>query len=317
MIGVAVRDTELVLDEALPEALEGPEEVLVEMEAACIAPLDLQVAAAVFPLRPETPYIAGADGVGRVVSPCAELAGKRVRVRGAGVGTTRSGCAAKRVSLPPRALHPLREDVDAVDAATFFVPCSTAAAALYDVGGLQPGERIAIRGASGAVGQVAVQMALVSDAAETIGIVRSEARAGTVPAGATVVVAESPADIRSQLAGAALDLLVDTVGGVGLGACVGAMRPGGRLVLVGYAGGVCLELDALELLMQDVTLLPLNGMRHEANTVSRADHWVDAIVRGELRVPTTVYPVERVSEAVAAVSASPSPGRVAVLFRGN
>jgi NADPH:quinone reductase-like Zn-dependent oxidoreductase len=315
MIGVVVRDSELVLDEQLPAVGEGPEEVLVEMEAACIAPLDLQVAAAVFPLRPETPYIAGADGVGRVVSPHHALAGRRVRVRGAGVGTTRDGCAAELVALPLDALHALREDVDAVTAATFFVPCSTAAAALHDVGGLRPGERVAIRGASGAVGQVAVQLAVAAGAAETIAIVRSEARASAVPPGATVVVAESPADLRSRLADAELDLVVDTVGGVGLGACVGAMRPRGRLVLVGYTGGVRFELDALELLMHDVNILPLNGIRHEPETVPRADDWLDAIIRGELTVPTSAYPLERVSDAVAAVSASPSPGRVALVIR--
>jgi NADPH:quinone reductase len=227
---------------------------------------------------------------------------------------TRNGCAAERVALPVAALHELREDVEAGAAATFFVPCSTAFAALHDVGRVQQGERVAIRGAAGSVGQVAVQLALRAGASQVAGIVSSQERASAVPSGADVVVAASPEQLRDRLHGADFDLLVDTVGGPGLAACLGAVRPRGRIVLVGYAGGTRLELDATELLVSDVSLLPLNGIGREPDTVPRSGEWLEAIVRGELLVPTSVFDVERLDEAVAAVCGSPSPGRVAVRF---
>jgi NADPH:quinone reductase-like Zn-dependent oxidoreductase len=258
--------------------------------------------------------VAGTDGAGRVVSGGGALDGKRVRIRGAGVGMTGGGCAADRVALPVTALHELREDVDAGTAATFFVPCSTAFAALHHVGRVQPGERVAVRGAAGSVGQVAVQLALAAGAAEVIGVVSSQERAEAVPAGARVVVAGSPGELHDRLHGADLDLLVDTVTGPGLRACVGAMRGGGRIVLVGYAGGVRIELDVTELLVRDVSLLPLNGIGREPETVPHSGEWLDAIVRGDLRLTTSVFQVERLADAVAAVCGSPSPGRVAVLF---
>jgi NADPH:quinone reductase-like Zn-dependent oxidoreductase len=312
MIGVVVRGSGLVLGEELPAAAPVDGEALVEMEAACIAPLDLQIAAGAFPVRPPAPYVAGLDGAGRVVS--GDLRGRRVWVRGAGVGTTRNGCAAEQAALPVASLHELREDVDAATAATFFVPCSTAHAALHDVGRLRPGERVGVRGASGSVGRVAVQLARAAGAAEVVGIVASPERAASVPPGAQVVAAGSPVELRSELQGADLDLLVDTVGGAGLAACLGAMRPRARIVLVGYAGGVRLELDATEFLVHDVALLPLNGLGREPDTVPRAGEWLEAIVRGELAVPTAAFPVARAEEAIAAVGGSPSPGRVAILF---
>jgi NADPH2:quinone reductase len=315
MIGVIVRDAGLLLDERLPPAVVRDGEVLVGMEAACVSPLDVQIAAGRFPVRPTVPYVAGMDGAGRVVSGGGALEGKRVRIRGAGVGMTRDGCAAERVALPAAALHQLREDVDAGTAATFFVPCSTAFAALHDVGRLQPGERVAIRGAAGSVGQVAVQLALAAGASQVIGIVSSQERAPAVPSGARAVVAESPQELSDRLHGADFDLLVDTVAGPGLTACLAAMRPRGRIVLVGYAGGVRLELDATELLVRDVSLLPLNGIGRESDTVRHSDEWLGAIVRGDLHVPTSVFDVELLVDAVAAVCGSPSPGRVAVLFR--
>jgi NADPH:quinone reductase len=314
VIGVVVSDRELTLTESLPAPTHRAGEVLVEMEAACVAPLDVQIAAGRFPARPTVPYVAGIDGVGRVVSGGSFAEGTRVRIRGAGVGMTRDGCAAERVVLPAPALHELREDVEAAVAATFFVPCSTAHAALHDVGGLQQGERVAVRGAAGSVGQVAIQMALAAQASEVIGIVSSQERISAVPAGARTVVAGSPAALRDRLRGAEIDLLVDTVGGPGLSACLAGMRPRGRIVLVGYVGGTRVELDAIELLVSDVSLLPLNGIGREPDTVPRSGEWLDAIVRGDLRVPTSVFHAERLADALAAVCGAPSPGRVALLF---
>ena len=315
MIGVVVRSDGLLLDEGLPMPVEADGEVIVKMEAACVAPLDVQIAAGWFPMRPPVPYVAGLDGAGRVVSRAGALEGKRVRIRGAGVGMTRDGCAAERVALPAAALHELREDVDAGTAATFFVPCSTAYAALYHVGGVQlSGRAGARRGAAGSVGQVAVQLALAAGASEVIGIVSAEGRTEAVPEGARAVVAGSPEELRDRLQGGRPrpsrrhDRRPR----------VGRLHPGdaaGRIVLVGYAGGVRLELDVTELIARDVSLLPLNGIGREAETAPRSGEWLDAIVRGDLYLATSVFPVERLADAVAAVCGSPSPGRVAVLFR--
>jgi NADPH:quinone reductase-like Zn-dependent oxidoreductase len=301
VIGAVVRAHELELERDLPEPANG--DVLVEIEAACISRLDLQIAAGAFPLRPRAPYIPCTDGSGRIAAT-----GERVWIRGAGVGMTRHGCCAERVSLPREALHPLVGGVDAVAAATFFVPCSTAHVALHDVGKLREGETVGIRGAGGAVGQVAVQMALAAGAGEVIGIVPSEESAANVPSGARVVV--SPRGER--LTEASIDLLVDTVCGPAFAACLAAVRPRGRVALVGYAGGVDLALDATSLLVRDVALLPVNGMSREPDSVPRARDWLDALERGELVLPTEAYPLERLDDAVEAVVASPSRGRIAV-----
>ena len=93
------------------------------------------------------------------------------------------------------------------------------------------------------------------------------------------------------------------------------MRPGGRIALVGYAGGVDIALDATALLVHDVSILPVNGMRREAESVARAGVWLDALARGELVLPVESHPVEALDDAVAAVLASPSRGRIAVFFR--
>jgi NADPH:quinone reductase-like Zn-dependent oxidoreductase len=288
LIAGVVRGAGIELDREAPEPRAG-DDVLVEMEAACIAPLDLEIAARQFPLRPPEPYVPGLDGAGRVVGD-----GRRVWIRGGGVGMTRGGCCAERAVVPLAALHDLPEEVDPVTAATFFVPCGTAHAALHDVGGVRRGETVAVRGAGGSVGRVTVQMALAAGA-EVIGIDRE-----TRP---------------DELQPASVELLIDTVGGPSLAEWLPAMRPRGRIALVGYAGGTRLELDALALLVHDVSLLPVNGASREPDTFPLAGAWLAALVRGELAVPATDFPIDRLDQAVAAVTASPSCGRVAVTFR--
>lgn len=316
MIGAVVRDAELVFARDLPERQPHEDDVVFEMEATCISRLDLQIARGGFPSRPPAPYIPGLDGAGRVISGLrTHPPGTRVWIRGEGVGTTRDGCCAERVIVPEGALHDLREDVDAVTAATFFVPCAASYAALHDVGRLQAGESVGVRGAAGAVGQVAVQMALAGGAREVIAIVAAADRTQAVPRGARIVVAAGPDEIAAELSGAEIDLLVDTVAGPGLAACLPAMRVGGRIVLVGYVGGERLELRTTELLVRDVSLLPVNNFRRTQAAVLRSREWLDALECGELFLPTSAYPVERLAEATTAVVGSPSPGRVAVLFR--
>jgi NADPH:quinone reductase len=86
VIGVVVRDTGLVLDESLPPARAGGCEVVVEMEAACVSPLDVQIAAGRFPVRPAVPYVAGIDGAGRILSgpPPSKAGGSGSAARGSG-----------------------------------------------------------------------------------------------------------------------------------------------------------------------------------------------------------------------------------------
>src|SRR5262249_58804197 len=127
------------------------------------------------------------------------------------------------------------------------------------------------------------------------------------PAGSRPVVAGSAEELRDRLHGADLDLLIDTVAGPGLSACVGAMQGGGRIVLVGYAGGVRVEFDATELLVRDVSLLPLNGIGRESDTVPHTGEWLDAIVRGHLHLATAVLPVQRLADDLAVGRRAPPP----------
>jgi NADPH2:quinone reductase len=310
MRAIRVHGVDLVLEDGVPEPEPGPGEALVAVEAGALARLDLQIARGEFPARPPAPYIPGLDGAGRVLGGDGAAAGQRVWFRGAGLGVVRNGALAERVAVPSDILRPLPEDVDAPLAATFFVPCMSARAALHEIGLLRPGERVAVRGAGGAVGRVAVQMALQAGAGEVVALLLHDV---PVPGGVRAIVAPSAEELRA-LEGLDVDLLVDTVGGPGLPASLGLMRPRGRIVLVGYVGGTQLELDATELLVRDVSLLPLNGLTRAAEVEDHAGAWLRELTDGTLELPVVVFPPDRLDDAIGAVTASPSRGRVAIGF---
>jgi NADPH:quinone reductase-like Zn-dependent oxidoreductase len=189
----------------------------------------------------------------------------------------------------------------------------SAHAALHEIGAIRPGERVAVRGAAGAVGRMAVQMAMRAGAGEVVALLAHDAE---LPTGVRAFVAPGADDVRA-LGELEIDLLVDTVGGAGLAAAVTLMRPRGRIVLVGYVAGTQVELNVLDLLVRDVSLLPLNGLTRAAEVEEHAPGWLHDLARGKLELPVAAFTPDRLAEAVDAVTASPSRGRIAIRFRDS
>ena len=297
-------------DAAEPETAAG--ETLVAIDAAAVGQLDLQIAAGTFPLRPALPYVPGTDATGRVLRSDRFREGTRVWIRGGGVGVARDGCWAEQVAVPDEAVHELVVEVDRVIAASFWVPCSTARVAVEDVGALIPGECVAVRGGAGAVGSIAVQLAVLGGAGEVLAIVRD--RPASPPPGVTVLTADDPGLLERLRADGGVDLLVDTVGGPGLAGFLEAMRPGGRIAVVGYAGGTEMTVDLRLLLTQDVRLLPVNQIRRQDGLFDSAPELLARLASGELRLATTAFPFDRMPDAVEALRSGRAGGRVVLTF---
>ena len=289
----------------------GPEDVLVEIAAGVISHHDLTVAGGDFPLRPELPYVPGLEGAGLVVAAGADVDAERisvgmpVRVFGGGLGSTRPGTWGEYVAVTARAASPVPEGMELTLAAACGSVAATAWAAVLDLGALQKGERVGVTGASGAVGSLAAQLALLNGAAGVVAWTRS------VP-GSSVL----PAEVEIATGGEAVepvDLLVDTAGGADLAERLGSVRPGGRAVLVGYAAGASVELSLPHLLAADVSLLPLNMMRRRLPKGVEAGLVAD-VAEGKLRLATEVVPPEKARDAIARVAHGAASGRVVIAW---
>lgn len=217
-----------------PAPSAGPGESLVRFEAAGLNPVDLAIGSGRFYLPlPEPPYVAGVEAVGIVVASDRYPVGTRVW----GLGLT--GRFAQVFAAADDRLVPVPDDVPATVAAAVGVAGLAGWMPVMSRGGIVPGERVLVLGASGIVGQVAVQTARAAGAGWIVAAARSDdgcRRALT--AGADMVVRLSDPDFDLQLANAAgdgFDLIIDTLWGEPLQASLAAIRTGARIVHVGSA----------------------------------------------------------------------------------
>jgi NADPH:quinone reductase len=270
--------------EELPEPQGGPGRTLVRMHAATVGHIDRTVWSGAFLRHPPLPYVPGVEAAGVVVTSERFAPGSRVWMRGAGLGIARDGTWRELIEVPDEALGALPADVSFPLGSAFFSPCTSAWVALHEVGRLQPGERVLVSGASGAVGSIAMQLAR-----------------------------EAGADVRafdaSREAQPEADLLLDMVGGAVLPLALRGVKPGGRAVLVGYAGGTETRIDLPELLQRDIALLPLNILRREATARAAAPQLLQRIADGRLQLAVREFPLAQAHEALQWIATRGHGGR--------
>ncbi len=310
-----------VVDEVeRPERGDG--ETLVRVEAAAVAHLDRTVAGGDFGIKPDLPYVGGVEGCGVVVESDSMNAGDLVMLRGGGLGLKRNGTWAEFVVASDKHLRVLPEGMPAEIGATFFVPLTTAAVGLHSVGKLgqwglagietSTDEVVVVGGAAGAVGSMVTQLAL-RDGATVLGVVADEAQAETLPPGVEAVLAhdaEHAARLAEERPGS---LLVDTLGGSGLGDRCRWIRPGGRAVSIGYVAGADVTLDLPNWLLQDVALLPVNMIRRDREARELADRLMPLLVSGEVTLGVERFTFEEAPRALELLGAGKLQGRAVLV----
>ncbi|MEU7481747.1 NAD(P)-dependent alcohol dehydrogenase [Lentzea sp. NPDC042327] len=203
-----------------------PGEVLVRVRAVSVNGGELAMRAG--RLRPFSgksfPKRVGIDLVGEVVAPenSRFAAGDLVW----GVLGRRMGSAAEYVAVPAERLDHVPAGLDAVQAAALPVG-TTAITALRDLAALAPGERLLVRGATGGVGYIAVQLGKAMGAHVT-GLASAKNLDLVTGLGADEAVDyRAPGDLGR------FDVVLDTVG-TDLPAFRRLLTPRGRLVAIAF-----------------------------------------------------------------------------------
>jgi len=168
----------------VPTPVPGPAEVAVRVAAVGVNPIDHKLRSGVRPSPPiTTPRRVGSDAAGIVTAVGAEVEGFRV---GDGVVVFGvSGAYASDLVVTPAHLAPRPPQVSAEEGAALGVPVATAYQTLRSLA-VGAGDTVLIHGGSGAVGQAAIQFAVLSGA--TVLATSSDRRADRVRAlGATAL----------------------------------------------------------------------------------------------------------------------------------
>jgi NADPH2:quinone reductase len=239
----------------------GPNDILVDVEAASLNFPDLLLIEGKYQTRPKLPFIAGRDAAGVVRECGAEVmrfsAGDRVAVQAPhGAFADRIVVAADRAARLPKALS----FAAGAASATVF---ATAHVALDIRARLQLGERVLVTGAAGGVGTAMLQLCRLRGAIP-IALVSSEQKAAFARAhGAEAVIrTDLIGDLRDGLRQAlsdegfnGVDVVADVVGGDVFDASLRVLRSEGRLLVVGFTSGRIPEMRANYALLKNIAIL--------------------------------------------------------------
>ena len=235
---------------SLNHPIAGQSDVVITVAAAGVNRADLLQRGGYYPPPPNAP-----DWPGLEISGTVKRVGLGVSRWHAGdrvVALLEGGGYAEEVAVRETQVLPVPDGVDLVDAAALPEAACTVWNNLVDVGRLRSGEWVLVDGGSGGIGTFAVQVAraLGAHVATTAGGPERAARCAEL--GADLVIDHREQDfveeVRRATDGRGADVVLDLLGGGGLGDNVRALARGGRLVVIGMQQGRRGELDLSALL---------------------------------------------------------------------
>lgn len=270
-----------------------------------------------YQLRPEPPFIPGAE-VSGVVTDAPGGSGFAVGQRVAAFPGL--GGFAETVMVPPHLVFPLPDEVDTEVAAGLPMNLLTVHFALLDRGRLRAGERVLVHGAAGGIGVAAIQLAVARDA-HVIAVTSTEEKAAMArAAGAHEVVAVEGfrEAVRESTGGEGVDIVLDPVGGDRVTDSLRCLRRRGRLLIVGFTDGQIPSVKVNRLLLNNLDVVGVGwGAHWLAEPGYPAEQWAELLPdlrAGRLLPPIGArYRLEDAAEAVASLEERRAVGKVLLL----
>ncbi|WP_449219860.1 NADPH:quinone oxidoreductase family protein [Tistrella mobilis] len=306
------------VERPLPEP--GPGQMRLRIEAAALGYVDGLIVHGRYQIRPDLPYVPGGEIAGIV-----EATGPGVTryVPGDRVVTWQMGGGlATHIVVAGDEADPVPDGLSGVHAAAMLVDYQTAAYGLFPRGGLKPGERVLVTGASGGVGSAAVQLAARAGAHVVALASTEEGRARAIASGAAAAIPSLDPDIRARiretLPGGAIDIVFDPVAGPGFEPLFRSLDKEGRHLILGFVGGPIPALPVNLPLLKSAALIGVE-IRHyltahadEARAVRLA--LMARVAAGELMPPKVVaMPLDQAREALAATLSRSKGGKIVVV----
>lgn len=295
---------------------------VVAVTAASLNPVEIRVAAGNHPRAAEPPYVPGLEGAGTVVESARVAPGTRVRFEATALpGFGAQGTLAELAAVPEESLVELPDRIADDVAAALGVVGITALLAL-ERAAPAGGERVLVLGATGAVGQMAVQLARLMRAGRVVAAGRSSERLARVRELGADEVVELGGDGRAgafeAAAGGPLDIVIDSLWGEPAMEALGVLATEGRLVNVGQSAGVDVRVP-LELVRnrQGAIHAISSGWTALERKASAYARLLEHVGEGRLDVDRELVPLDDVAAAWRRQEASPGMKLVVSLGRGD
>ena len=276
----------------VPVPQPGPGEVLLNVRAAGVNPVETYIRAGTYSRLPSLPAILGHDCAGIVAGTGPGVTTFKIGDR---VFASRSvgGCYAEYAVSPAESVHPLPSELSFSQGAALPTPYVTAYRALFQRGSAHPGETVLVHGASGGVGVASVQWARergmrVFGTAGTGGGVEVVKRAG-----AHAVFNHREEGYLEEMRGLAGDGGIDLI----LENAAHVLARGGRVVVVGSRGPV--EINPRDTMAREATISGVMLFNSSQRELCEAHAAIQAGVEaGWLRpIVGKEFPLEEASKA--------------------
>ena len=241
--------------EDAPDLQPGPGQVVVQVHAIGVNPVDNYIRTGTYAIKPALPYTPGADAAGVVLAAGAGVSavkqGDRVYTTG-----TLSGTYAAQTLCTEDQVHGLPDNVSFEQGAAMGVPYGTAYRGLFIRGEARPGERMLVHGASGGVGTAAVQLAhaagliVVGTAGtdEGLKLVREQGAHHAVNHNSSGYAVE----LMKLTGEKGFDLILEMLANKNLGADLGMLAKKGRVVVIGNRGTI--EINPRDTMSRDADI---------------------------------------------------------------
>lgn len=253
---------EKLVVEELPDLKAGAGEVVVQIKAAGVNPVETYQREGKYPVLPKLPWTPGNDGAGIVHSVGSGVQsvkpGDRVYVAGSSTGTYAEYCLSSEAQV-----HPLPEKISFTQGAGIGIPYGTAYRALFQRAKALPNEIVLINGASGAVGLAAVQLAraygmtVIGTAGADKGLKLVETNGAHYAFNHSATdLAERVANIAKIRAKQGPDVILEMLANVNLAKDMQMLGRYGRIVVIGNRGNV--EINARDIMAKDGAILGMS-----------------------------------------------------------
>lgn len=224
----------------LEDPIPASDEVLIRVHATCVNYADSIMVRGQYQTKPPFPFSPGLETAGEIIQCGSEVrafqCGDRVMAVLAygGLAELATANASEIYRLPP--------DMSWDDAAAFPIAYFSSHVAIRWQGRLEAGESMLVLGAAGGVGLTAVEIGKAIGARVIAAASTEEKLEATRSRGADTCINYSSDDLKSEVDrltdGQGVDVVFDPVGGDLFDAALSSLGWGGRILLVGFVGGI-------------------------------------------------------------------------------
>lgn len=306
----------------LPLDAPTPDGVRVTMKAVAINYPDVLMVKGGYQFKPPLPYIVGMEGSGVVNAVGANVTdwhvGDEVIVGG------RAGLMAEQLCVPAAGLRKKPTGLNFLEAAGYTTVALTAYVALVPRGHLEAGETLLVHGAAGGVGIAAVELGKHLGATVIATASSEEKRALCLEKGADHVLSPTGGfreQVKDLTGGRGADVIYDPVGGDVFDESVRCINWGGRLLVIGFAGGRIPTVSANMPLIKGFSVVGVRAGEYGRRNPDKGAKAMAAIMQladdGVIKPPVGAsFPLEQAVDALRNLDTRQALGKTVVTLNG-